>query len=218
VLLDVDGTLVDSNGAHATAWRIALSEFGYDVPLERLRSWIGMGGDKILRRVDDALRDDSGTGKAIDERRTHIFLAGVDRLRPTAGALELLERFGSLGIRRVVATSAKRSELQSILCATGLEDEIDAATTSDDADRSKPDADIVIAALHIAKTTAGRAVFLGDTPYDVEAAQKGGVVAVAVECGGWAASELSGARAVYADPRALLREFDRSPFARTIVG
>lgn len=177
-----------------------------------------MGGDKILRRIDHTLRDDTGTGKAIGERRMHIFLAGVDRLRPTAGALELLERFGSLRIRRVVATSAKRGEPQSILRATGLEKEIDAATTSDDADRSKPDADIVIAALHVAKATAGRAVFLGDTPYDVESAQKAGVVAVAVECGGWAASELSGARAVYADPRALLREFDRSPFARTIVG
>ncbi len=177
-----------------------------------------MGGDKILRRVNDALRDDDGTGKAIGERRMHLFLAGVERLRPTAGALELLERFGSLGIRRVVATSAKRSELQAILRATGLENEIDAATTSDDADRSKPDADIVIAALHLAKTTADRAVFLGDTPYDVEAARKGGVVAVAVECGGWAASELLGARAVYADPRALLREFDRSPFARSVLG
>ena len=177
-----------------------------------------MGGDKILRRVDDTLRDDAGTGKAIGERRMHLFLGGVDRLHPTAGALELLERFDSLGIRRVVATSAKRSELQSILRATGLEHAIDAATTSDDADRSKPDADIVVAALQLARTTPERAVFLGDTPYDVEAARKGGVVAVAVECGGWAASELRGARAVYADPHALLREFDHSPFARTEPG
>jgi phosphoglycolate phosphatase-like HAD superfamily hydrolase len=211
-LLDVDGTLVDSNDAHARAWRFALGENGYDVPLERLHSWIGMGGDKILRRIDPTLREDCGTGEAIGRRRMEIFLAGVDRLRATNGARELLERFATENIRRVVATSAKKAELSAILKAARIDDCIDGATTADDADRSKPDADIVVAALHVANVAPVDAVFLGDTPYDVEAAQRAYVAIVAVETGGWSRSELTGARAVYADPRALLRDFDRSPF------
>jgi beta-phosphoglucomutase-like phosphatase (HAD superfamily) len=211
-LLDVDGTLVDSNDAHARAWRHALTENGYDVPLERLHSWIGMGGDKILRRIDPTLRDDSGTGEAIGRRRMEIFLEGVDRLRPTNGARELLERFAAGNIRRVVATSAKKAELSAILKAARIDDCIDGATTADDSDRSKPDADIVVAALHLANVAPGDAVFLGDTPYDVQAARRAHVTIVAVESGGWPRSELAGARAVYADPHAVLRDFDRSPF------
>jgi HAD superfamily hydrolase (TIGR01509 family) len=215
-LLDVDGTLVDSNDAHARAWRRSLAENGYDVPLERLHSWIGMGGDKVLARVDPNLRVDCGVGKTISQRRMKIFLDGVDRLRPTNGARELLERLAAENIRRIVATSAKKAELDAILRATKLEDCIDGATTADDADRSKPDADIVVAALGVAKAAPEEAVFLGDTPYDVQAAQRAHVVVVAVESGGWARAELAGARAIYADPLALLRDFERSPFARQV--
>jgi HAD superfamily hydrolase (TIGR01549 family) len=171
-----------------------------------------MGGDKILRRIDPSLREDSGTGEAIGRRRMEIFLHGVDQLRATPGTRALLEHFAAARIRRVVATSAKKDELNAILKAARIDDCIDGATTADDADRSKPDADIVIAALHVAGVNASDAVFLGDTPYDVEAAQRASVTIVAVETGGWSRSELSGAHAVYADPLALLRDFDRSPF------
>jgi phosphoglycolate phosphatase-like HAD superfamily hydrolase len=211
-LLDVDGTLVDSNGAHAAAWRRALAESGYDLPLERLHSWIGMGGDKILARIDGNLREDRGTGKVIARRRMEIFLDGVDRLQPTYGARELLERFERCGIRRIVATSAKRAELDAILKATRIDDCIDGAATSDDAGRSKPDADIVVAALRVAAIAPDAAVFVGDTPYDVEAAQRAGVRCVAVESGGWSRQDFAGALAVYADPHALARDFERSPF------
>jgi phosphoglycolate phosphatase-like HAD superfamily hydrolase len=211
-LLDVDGTLVDSNDAHARAWRHALVENGYEVPLERLHSWIGMGGDKILRRIDPTLREDSGTGEAIGRRRMEIFLEGVDRLRATNGARELLERFATARILRIVATSARKAELSAILQAARIDDCIDGATTADDADRSKPDADIVVAALRLANAQPSDAVFLGDTPYDVEAARRANVIIVAVETGGWSGSALAGARAVYSDPNALLRDFDRSPF------
>ncbi len=141
-----------------------------------------------------------------------FFLDGVDRLQPTYGARELLERFERCGIRRIVATSAKRAELDAILKATRIDDCIDGAATSDDAGRSKPDADIVVAALRVAAIAPDAAVFVGDTPYDVEAAQRAGVRCVAVESGGWSRQDFAGALAVYADPHALARDFERSPF------
>src|SRR6202035_3505578 len=148
VLLDVDGTLVRSNDAHAEAWSRAFRAYGYDVSPARVRGWIGMGGDKILRQVDPELTSESGLGKAIEQLRPQIFLGEyVARLESTNGARALLERIHAAKLLRVVATSAKEEELWPVLKAAGIQDEIDLATTSDDADRSKPDPDIVGAAL-----------------------------------------------------------------------
>ncbi len=212
VLLDVDGTLLRSNEAHALAWSRALGEFGYDVPPETVRRWIGMGGDKVLRRVDESLSDDHGPGKAISARRQDIFLHEcVATLRPTNGARALLERLGAEKLQRVVATSAKKGELAALLDAAGIADQVDAATTSDDAERSKPDPDIVNEALKKASCAPEEAVYLGDTPYDVAAAHRAGVAAVALTCGGWDRSDLVDAEAVYEDPADLLRGLDTAP-------
>ena len=218
VLLDIDGTLVASNDAHAKAWADALRDFGYDRDVEQIRRWIGMGGDKILPRVDKRLDDESDPGKAILKLRLKIFMQRyAPDLKPTRGAAALLDRLHASGVLRVAATSAKKAEFKKITEAAGIADRIDLATTADDAKRSKPDADIVRAALEKARATAAQAVYIGDTPYDVTASHKAGIPIVALRCGGWNAEELRDADAIYEDPAELLREFDRSPIGERLV-
>jgi HAD superfamily hydrolase (TIGR01509 family) len=213
VLLDIDGTLIDSNDAHADSWHETLREFGRDIPAATVRPLIGMGGDKLLPRLL-GVDADSEEGKAFSERRAAVFRERyVPRLRTTPGAKELVRRLRDAGLRLVVATSAKEEELEAMLAQVGLDDLLTQKTSSDDADRSKPDPDIVRAALSKGKLTPGEAIMLGDTPYDVEAARRAGVGCIALRCGGWDAPALGGALAVYDDPAHLLREFTASPFA-----
>ncbi len=120
----------------------------------------------------------------------------------------MLERLHELQILRVVSTSANRKELTAILRAAGLEDAIDRTTTSDDAESSKPDPDVVHAALAKAQASPEETFFLGDTPYDVEAAHKAGVPVVAVRCGGWREPDLAGAQAIYDAPMDFLADLD----------
>lgn len=209
LLSDIDGTLVVSNDAHAKAWADALRQFGYDVPAERVRRLIGMGGDKILKRIDEKLNEEEEPGKSIEAVRLQIFLDRyVAGLEPTPGAVALLEQLGSRGILRVAATSANEKEFEEIAAVAGIAGYIDLATTSDDAARSKPDADIVQAALDKAKAGARDALYLGDTPYDIEAAHRAGVRVIALQCGGWSAGELAAAEAVYETPADLLAHFE----------
>ncbi len=212
MLIDVDGTLLESNDAHARAWQRALREAGYSVGLERLRRMIGMGGDRILARIDPSLDDRSEPGRSIARARQRIFLDEyVWMLPPTRGARALLMHLQAMGVERVVATSAKRNELGALLRTAGVADQIDLAVTSDDAQRSKPDADIVQGALRKSGTQAHEAIYLGDTPYDVEAARRAGVACIALRSGGWNDRELAGAAAVYDDPADLLERFNTSP-------
>ena len=118
----------------------------------------------------------------------------------------------------MIATSAQRDELNALLEQAGLEELVDRKTSSSDADRSKPDPDIIRAALDRGGLRAEEAIMLGDTPYDVEAASNAGVASVAVRCGGWPDRALSGAVAIYDDARQLLEEFESSPFARAAEG
>ncbi|HYJ80259.1 MAG TPA: HAD family hydrolase, partial [Longimicrobiaceae bacterium] len=130
-------------------------------------------------------------------------------------ARELLERMRADGLTLVVATSASKDDLGALLKAAGVEDLIDASSTSSDAEESKPDPDIVQAALDAAGCDPGEAVMLGDTPYDIEAASRAGVGCVALRCGGWWSDEdLAGATAVYDDPADLLARYEDSPFGR----
>lgn len=213
VLLDVDGTLVDSNAAHAQSWSDTLREFGYDIPAERVRPLIGMGGDKLLPELT-GLQADSERGKALTERRAEIFKAHhVPTLRQTRGACALVERLRKEGLRLIIATSANEDELRHMLRQVGLEDLLEKKTSSDDADNSKPDPDIIIAALAKSRLTPQTALLLGDTPYDIEAARRASVDTVALLSGGWNAEALQGAVAIYEDPEDLLRHFTASPFA-----
>ncbi len=213
-LLDIDGTLLLSNDAHARAWRDALREFGFDIPLERLRRLIGMGSEKLLPAIDPTLRPDREPGTSIVKRRTKLFLEHwLPTLQPAPGARDFLLRLRACGIARIVATSAKAEELTALLRAARIDDLIEGSTTSDDADRSKPDPDIVEAALQTAGVDAKEAVLIGDTPYDLQAAQRAEVAMIGVRCGGWSDEALKGAIALYDDPAHLVQAFSSSPLA-----
>lgn len=213
VLLDVDGTLIDSNGAHARSWSDTFREFGYDIPVERVRPLIGKGGDKLLPELTGVTAD-SERGMALTGRRAEIFRhLYVPTLRQTRGARALVDRLRKEGLRLVIATSANEDELRPMLRQVELEDLLDRKTSSDDAENSKPDPDIIVAALRKGRLTGGTAILLGDTPYDIEAAARAGVPTVALLSGGWDADDLQGAMAIYEDPADLLRHFTASPFA-----
>jgi HAD superfamily hydrolase (TIGR01509 family) len=213
VLLDVDGTLIDSNDAHAHAWIDVAREFGHDADHGAIRRMIGMGGDKLMPKAF-GVEHDSPEGKKMSKRRSEIFRERyLPTLKAFPSARALLERMREDGYALVVATSATKPEMKGLLRAAGIEDLLEEATSSSDAESSKPDPDIVVAALKKAKADPGDALMLGDTPYDVEASTRAGVDIVALRCGGWSDVDLGGAVAVYADPAELLREYDRSPFA-----
>lgn len=214
VIFDVDGTLVDSNDAHAHAWVTALAERGRHVECSRVRPLIGMGGDKLLPRVA-GIAADSAEGEAIDARRREIFQHEcLPHLKPTRGAKELLEWLCDDRMTLVVASSAEQSELRDLLRIVGASKLIESTTSSDDAERSKPDPDIVQAALDRTGCPPDQVIMIGDTPYDVEAANRAGIAIVALRCGGWPDRELAGATAIYSDPADLLAHYDLSPFKR----
>lgn len=214
VILDVDGTLVDSNDAHADAWVDAFAEFGITVAYDAVRRSIGMGGDKLMPEVS-GIEEDSRLGRQIGQRRAAIFkstyLPGIVAF---ARVRELLLRFKEAGYELAVASSAKEDELGPLLEAAGVSDLIHKRTSSDSEDRSKPDPDIVVAALRQVNVDRNRAVMIGDTPYDVAAAKRAGIEIVGVECGGWTREALAGAVDVYRDPSDLLERYDASIFAR----
>ncbi len=213
VLLDVDGTLVDSNDAHARAWVEALAERGVRVPREEVRRLIGMGGDKLLPAVAQ-IEDGSPEAEAVGARRSEIFRERyLPALRAFPGARDLVARMRAQGLTLVVATSAKRVELAPLLAVAGVADLLDGATSADDVARSKPDPDIVHAAVARSGHGAGELVMIGDTPYDVEAARRAGVRVVAVRCGGWDDAALTGAAAIYDGPADLLNRYERSILA-----
>ena len=211
VLFDIDGTLVDSNDAHTRAWVEALAEHGVDVPFDRVRRLIGMGGDKLLPAAT-GIEEDSPQGEKISKRRRELFKERhLPSLRPCRGARDLLEHMRRHGLRLVVASSAKKDELQGLLEVCGADGLIEERTSSDDAEHSKPDPDIVRAALENLALPPGEVVMLGDTPYDVEAAGRAGVGVIALRCGGWTDRDLAGALAVYDDPADLLARYGSSP-------
>lgn len=218
VIFDVDGTLVDSNDAHAKAWVEALAEAGHDVPFERVRRLIGMGGDKLLPEVS-GVEKDTPEGKRISERRKEIFKERyLPELLGFPDTAALLQRMEDSNLKVVVASSAEQDELGELLKKCGGTSLVQETTSSSDAEKSKPDPDIVQAAVESTGLSPNELVMIGDTPYDVEAAKKAGVPIIAVRCGGWNDQELVGAIAVYDSPADLLARFDDSPFAPGPVG
>jgi HAD superfamily hydrolase (TIGR01509 family) len=214
VIFDVDGTLVDSNDAHARAWIHAFAEHGITVAYDSVRRAIGMGGDKLMPLVA-GIEDGSPQGKKITERRKQIFKEEwLPRLQPFAGARDLVERLKRDGFTLAIASSATGEELHSLLDVAQVSDLIQTRTSVDDADRSKPDPDIVKAALQRAGCAKERTVMIGDTPYDVEAASRAGIQIIGLTCGGWTRDDLTGTVAVYADPADLLAKRESSVLAR----
>ncbi|HTK53848.1 MAG TPA: HAD family hydrolase [Gemmatimonadaceae bacterium] len=216
VLLDIDGTLLDSNDAHAQAWSDALREANLDIGSETVRPLIGMGSDKLLAKLT-GIAADSEEGKRLVERSKAIFAKEyLPLVKPFPQARELLERMRDDGATLVVATSASDDELRGLLSALGAEWLVDETTSSSDANRSKPDPDIVRVAVDKAGVGPAQCVMVGDTPYDVEAATRSRVRIIGVRCGGHGDEELRGAVEIYDDPAALLSRYDESVIGRGI--
>ena len=214
VILDVDGTLVDSNDQHAQAWVDTLAEFGRTVEFAKIRRLIGMGGDKLLPEVT-GISTDAPEGERISQRRKEIFKERyLASIVPFPRVRELLERMKAAGLRLAVATSAEKEQLEPLLRVAGVTDLLENKTSSSDAENSKPDPDIVQAALQKLQVPPSEAVMLGDTPYDIEAAARAGIHTIALRSGGWNDEDLREAIAIYNDPADLLRNFDSSPLAR----
>ena len=210
VIFDIDGTLVDSNDAHARAWVDTFVEAGYDVTFEDVRPLIGMGGDKLLPKTI-GVNHDGKEGKKLSARRSEIFRAKyLPGLRALPGSRALVERVRRDGLKPVVATSAKDEELNGLLEAAEVADLMEEKATASDARRSKPDPDIVEAAMAQAGIEAGDLVMIGDTPYDVEAATRAGVRIIGFRSGGWKDVDLSGAAEIYDGPAHLLANYSSS--------
>ena len=204
LLFDVDGTLIDSNGAHAQAWAQALREHGVAVDADRVRPLIGMGGDKLLPAIAH-VGEDSAVGRAISQRKKELFGKLLPGLEPTPGARPLLQYLREQDVDLVIATSADDRELTALLQRAGVHELIPERASRADAEASKPDPDIVRAALAKAGARPESTALVGDTPYDIQAAARAGIGALALRCGGhWSDSSLSGALEIFDDPAALL--------------
>ncbi len=204
IVFDVDGTLVDSNDAHAEAWQRSLAAFGFELPFAKIRGLIGKGSDKLVPELTGI---EAGTPayEELTAARSKLFAAEfIHKIKALPGARELLVALQRRGLTFALASGAKEDELRAILRAAGLACLFDAQTSADDAPRAKPDPDIVLAALKRAGTPRDEALMIGDTPYDVQAATRAGIPIVALRCGGYDDEDLDGALAVYDDPRALL--------------
>jgi HAD superfamily hydrolase (TIGR01509 family) len=216
VIFDIDGTLIDTVDLHASAWVEALKHFGFDIAFEDMRSQIGKGGDQILHGLlpPDVIEQ---RGEEIKDFRSELFKrAYLAKARPFPGVRNLFERIRASGQRAVLASSGTGEEVEQYKEIAGIADLIDSATSSDDAERSKPFPDIFQAALaKLSPLKPEEAVVVGDTPYDAEAARSAGMKTVGVLSGGFTEQALreAGCIAVYRDTEDLVRNYETSPLA-----
>ena len=216
VLFDVDGTLIDSVDLHARAWQEALAHFGYDVAFEAVRSQIGKGGDQLMPVFvpkDDLER----RGQELETYRGDLFKRKyLPHVRPFPKVRDLFERLRADGKAIVLASSGKAEEVKRYMDIARVADLIDASTSSDEVERSKPYGDIFAAALgKAAPARAEEAIVIGDTPYDAQAAGKVGLRTIGVLCGGFPEVDLraAGCSAIFRDPADLLARYEHSPLA-----
>jgi HAD superfamily hydrolase (TIGR01509 family) len=211
VMFDVDGTLVDTTYLHTEAWWEALRQHEQDVPMAEIHRSIGMGSDKILEHLLGPDRDRDRDAE-ITVAHDVLYAAWWERLRPLPGATDLLHAVADRGLAVVLASSAKETELKVLLRVVNADDVIAAATSSADAAESKPAPDILQAALDQSDVDPHRAVFVGDSVWDVEASARLHIPCIGLTCGGTSADELlkAGAVATYDDPADLLAHLDQS--------
>jgi HAD superfamily hydrolase (TIGR01509 family) len=211
LIFDVDGTLIDSVDLHARAWQEALADFGYEVAFADVRSQIGKGGDQLIP-VFVPERDLERVQEELSDYRSELFKKRyLGSVRAFPGVRDLFLRIRDAGKHIALASSAKSDELTHYKQVARIEDLVDAETSADDADRSKPHPDIFEAALEHLSLPTDRCVVVGDTPYDAIAAGRARLRTVGVLCGGFPEGDLrrAGCLAVYADPRALLAAYER---------
>ena len=210
-LLDVDGTLIDANYQHALAWYRAFRAHDIVLPIWRIHRAVGMGGDQLVPALAGK-RVDADKGDEIRDTRDRIYKGEfIAEVAPLAGARDLIVALQDRGVRVVLASSAPEDEIEHYLDLLDARDLVDAWTTKDDVDATKPAPDLVVAALEKAGTHD--AVMVGDTPWDVEAASKAGVETVCLITGGWSKQELreAGAIAVFESAAELCERLDETP-------
>jgi HAD superfamily hydrolase (TIGR01549 family) len=209
-ILDVDGTLVDTNYHHAIAWYRAFREHGVSPPVCRIHRHIGMGGDQLVAAVTGE-QVEQQSGDAIRDAEERLYGELIDEVRAFDGARELIEELKRRGHTVILASSAKRDEVDHYLDLLDARDLADGWTTSADVEATKPEPDLVAAALEKARDLTG--VMIGDTTWDVEAASRADLKAVAVLTGGFSEPELrgAGAVAVFESPVDLRESLDATP-------
>jgi HAD superfamily hydrolase (TIGR01549 family) len=211
-ILDVDGTLVDSNYQHALAWYRALRQHGQVLPIWRIHRAIGMGGDQhVAGLCGDAVEKELGEDIRAAEKA--LYMAVIEEVAPLEGARELMEDLKRLDRRIVLASSAKPDEIEhylDLLDARGL---ADAWTSAGDVEHTKPEPDLVESALE--KIGGGEAVMVGDSTWDCEAAKRAGLPTVAVLTGGFSEAELrdAGAQCVFPSLSELLANLADTPLS-----
>jgi HAD superfamily hydrolase (TIGR01549 family) len=195
-ILDIDGTLVDTNYHHALAWYRAFRENGVVLPLWRIHRTIGMGGDQLVAELAGD-ETESEKGDRIREDEKSLYMELIDEVEPLEGAAELVRELRERDHTVVLASSAKSEEVDHYLDLLGIRDEVDGWTTSADVEATKPEPDLVEAALEKAGTRD--AVMIGDSTWDCEAAERAGVSTIGVLTGGYSEQELraAGAGAVF---------------------
>ena len=212
VIFDIDGTLVDSVDLHASAWQDALRHFGFEIPYAKIRHEIGKGGDQLLPALlPQEIADQRG--EEIERFRTDLFHRDYfHQVDAFPKVRDLFERIRADGKKIALASSAKQEDLGQYKKITGIDGLVDAETSSDDAEKSKPHPDIFQAVMkRLGLTDPALAVVVGDTPHDAEAASKAGLRCLGVLCGGFAEQELrdAGCISIYRDPADLLARVQR---------
>ncbi|WP_030324518.1 HAD family hydrolase [Streptomyces flavochromogenes] len=215
-LFDVDGTLTDTNYLHVVAWWEALRQAGHRVPMHSVHRSIGLPGEDLLDHLLGGDRDPAQDDRLSAAHDT-LYATWFDRLPALASVADLLRTLAGSGWLVVLVTSAKDRELSALRRAIDADDAIAETSTSDDVEEGKPAPEPVRHALRLARTPPERAVFVGDTVWDMRAATRAGVTAVGLLCGGIPRADLeeAGAAAVYRDPADLLARLGDSPFAAT---
>jgi HAD superfamily hydrolase (TIGR01509 family) len=216
-IFDIDGTLLDSVDYHARAWQEVFARFGHQIPFREIRQQIGKGGDQLLP-VFLSKQEIERIGDKIADERSALFKAEyLPKVRPFPQVRELFERVRADGKSIALASSGKADEVARYEQVAGIKDLVDVSTSSDDAERSKPQPDIYHAVLGKLKgVSPDEAIVIGDTPYDAQAARKAGLNTIGVLCGGFTEADLTsaGCIAIYRDPADLLAQYESSPLAR----
>lgn len=214
-VLDIDGTLIDSNYHHALAWYRALRSVGEIHPVWRLHRLIGMGGDQLVTAVGgEAL--EQRLGDQVREQQGQETDALLEEMVPLPGARDLLLAIKERGHRLVLASSAQQRHVEVFLDKLDARDIVDAWTSSADVEASKPAPDLLQVALKkLEAPLTAPSVVVGDSVWDIEAAKRAGMPAIVVRSGGFGDDELheAGAIAIYDTPGDLAEALDDTPLA-----
>jgi HAD superfamily hydrolase (TIGR01509 family) len=210
-VLDIDGTLVDTNYHHAIAWYRAFRRHGIVLPIWQIHRHIGMGGDQAVAALTDE-RTEQQLGDEIRDSERTLYHQLIGEVQPMEGSRELIEQLKRRGHAVVLASSAKADEVDHYLDLLDARELADDWTTSADVESTKPEPDLVRSALDRVGGSPDDAVMVGDTPWDVEAAARAGVPTITVLTGGFAAAELedAGAAAVFESVIELCHKLDQT--------